>query len=303
MIDLVRRFKMELWSRSSDDPVRAKLKAVAKKLAKAYRKEAKRLIESPGTLAETEALHIALRSLTQARSAIDEMLTNEDVIRAEKANRLLAGERARLQNVIQDEKLDSYFQAGAVSVLAMNVLFLAEYAGNGDQSEPLAPSESSAVTPPTRMKITSDLLYQMHHNLFPAEKMLVASGKRNAASVEIGAVFEVTGKASNGHVHADRERLARALIAMDLTETHFALWVHSHPGTGKDCTRPSPTDLAQHKDWLQDYSADLVSAIMVQDRWIRFWGTALESGRLTLEVVGPGLIKEEPYGSVLRLEY
>jgi proteasome lid subunit RPN8/RPN11 len=301
---LIRSIEMKFWNKLPDGSVRARLNSVSKKLARAYREEAKRLITAPGTLAETEALHVALSNVRRAKAAIDEVLLKASVVTARNANALLAEQRKQLQHVIQKEKLDTHFQAAAVSILAMNLLFLAEDAGaNGHHGESHLNSDSSQARPATRMTITSDLLYQMHHNLFPAERMLVAAGTRSTDSIEIRAIFEVTGKASSGHVRADPERLARALIAMDLTETHFALWIHSHPGTGIHCTQPSSIDLAQHKDWLRDYSADLVSAIMVQDRWIRFWGNALETGCLSLQIMGAGIIKEESDGTVLRLEY
>jgi hypothetical protein len=40
---------------------------------------------------------------------------------------------------------------------------------------------------------------------------------------------------------------------------------------------------------------------MVHDRWIRFWGTALDTGKAKIEIVGPGVIKEGEHG-LYRLE-
>ncbi|MEP6708365.1 MAG: Mov34/MPN/PAD-1 family protein [Pyrinomonadaceae bacterium] len=296
--------KVKFWHKGPDDPIRTRLNSLSKRLGKVYRDEAKRMVTSSTTLAETEALHSAVRSLTETKRAIDKMLLNSPILSEEKVNDVLAGQRTRLQNAIQQQKLDSHFQAGVISSLVLNLLFLVENGvENGNHDELAIPTPTSGANQTTCIKITSDLIYQIHHNLFPAERMLVASGKRSENVVNIGAVFEVTGKASSGHVRADPEKLARAFIAMELTQTHFALWVHSHPGTGKEWTRPSFTDLAQHEDWLRDYSADLVSAIMVQDRWIRFWGTALENRCLALEVVGPGIIREESHETIFRLEF
>jgi hypothetical protein len=186
----------------------------------------------------------------------------------------------------------------------LNFLFLAEnrLLGNGNGIAAIDKTCSMESTTSQKMRINSDLLYQMRHQLFPAERMLVASGKRHTDSIDIRAVFEVTGQATAGQVRAEPDKLGQALISMDLTETYFALWVHSHPGADKGCTFPSNTDVRQHADWLQHYSSDLVSAIMVCDGWIRFWGTAVESGRLHIEVVGPGVRKEETDEVIYRLE-
>jgi len=149
--------------------------------------------------------------------------------------------------------------------------------------------------------IPSALLYQAHHTLFPAERMLVAAGRRAGETTTLGAVFEVTGANSGSHVRADPTRLARALIAMDLSGTYLAAWMHSHPGSGPEGTHPSSIDLNQHQDWIRDYSPGLLSAVVVADGWIRFWGTALETGQIEVEIVGPGIIKEDGDDYLYRL--
>jgi hypothetical protein len=153
-----------------------------------------------------------------------------------------------------------------------------------------------------RLVIPTDLLYQARCSLFPAERMLVVAGRRDGQLTGLGAVFDVTGVANGGHVDADPERLARALIAMDCSGTHLAMWVHSHPGRGATATTPSSTDLNQHRDWIRDYSPFLVSAIVVADGWIRFWGSALREERIEFELIGRGIVKEEesPDGHLYR---
>ena len=71
---------------------------------------------------------------------------------------------------------------------------------------------------------------------------------------QLGAAFPVTGEARSGHVRADPENLAKALISMEVSGTHLAAWVHSHPGTGPAATQPSGIDLNQQDDWLRDFS-------------------------------------------------
>jgi hypothetical protein len=151
------------------------------------------------------------------------------------------------------------------------------------------------------IKVETDLLYQAYHTLFPAERMLVVSGRNSGSRVTLGAVFDVTGSCSLGHVNADPQAMARALIAMDLSNTYLAAWIHSHPGTGPVATLPSTIDQRQHQDWIKDYSSSLVSVIFVSDRWIRFWGTALETGQVKLEISDYGLIKEHTDEELYRL--
>jgi hypothetical protein len=137
--------------------------------------------------------------------------------------------------------------------------------------------------------IQSDILFQCFQSLFPPERMLAVSGRRKNRQIELGAVFDVTGNASAGHVQADPRKLGQALLAMNFTDTHLAAWFHSHPGTGLPNTCPSGIDLRQHADWLRDYSSRLLSGIFVQNRYLRFWGTALDKGEIQVRIVGPGV--------------
>jgi hypothetical protein len=131
--------------------------------------------------------------------------------------------------------------------------------------------------------------------------MAVVAGRRSGAVTTLGAGFDVTGEFSLASVRADPTRLARALISMDLSGTFLAVWVHSHPGKGPGCTNPSMIDLDQQRDWARDYSDDLLNAIFVEDGWFRFWGPAVESGRIQIRLEGPGVIKEESDEHLYRL--
>jgi proteasome lid subunit RPN8/RPN11 len=161
--------------------------------------------------------------------------------------------------------------------------------------------DSQHTTPVRRVLVSSDLLYQAHHALFPAERMLVVAGRQCGDVVMLGAVFDVTGTASTWTVRADPIRLARALIAMDMSGTYLAGWIHSHPGNGAQATWPSSTDLQQHQDWIRDYTVSLLSAIVVADGWVRLWGNALESRQIVVEIIGEGISKEEQHDWLFRL--
>lgn len=151
--------------------------------------------------------------------------------------------------------------------------------------------------------IAPDVLFQAHHGLFPAERMLVASGRRTGDKTELGALFDVTGEHHAVHVQADPALLARALIAMELSGTHLACWIHSHPGVGADATHPSAIDHRQHADWIRDYTPALLGIIIVRDGWIRLWGTAIEKGTALVDVTGPGVTRESNDGDLYRLAY
>lgn len=147
--------------------------------------------------------------------------------------------------------------------------------------------------------VPSVLLYQAKESLFPPERLLVVAGQRTGDRVWLEAAFDVTGPSSAGHVRADPERLGRVLIAMERTDRFLAAWVHSHPGNGPEATRPSSTDLRQHEDWLRDYSPFLLGATFAGD-WLRFWGAALDEGKVTVRVAGAGLTLEGEDGTLWR---
>jgi hypothetical protein len=137
--------------------------------------------------------------------------------------------------------------------------------------------------------VPTDLLFQSWQSLFPAERMIVVAGRTRENKIVLGAGFDVTGSSSAGHVQADPQQLGQALIAMSASDTHLAAWFHSHPGSGGSCTLPSTTDLRQQSDWLQDYSAKLLSGIFVQDGYFHLWGSALENGQIEIELIGSGV--------------
>ena len=302
---------------------------ILEKLVASFEKELKirlkQIDSSSGNLSVTEALHSAVDNLTNAKLAIEKTLRQADLLTEDAALVLLDEQIKQTKEILQSETVSRSSQATEIGVRTLNLLFCAKQAvkqefsvitpisspeivgQNGkiiDQTNPkLFPSVIGSLTDTPRMMISSTLLYQLHHSLFPAERMLVGAGRKNGNDIEIDGIFDVTGKATTGYVKADANRLARALIVMSETERHFALWIHSHPGRGKGATHPSSTDTNQEAEWLKDYSANLVNAIVVEDRFIRFWGRALDEKRVTLEITGTGITQESENKSIYQLEF
>jgi proteasome lid subunit RPN8/RPN11 len=219
----------------------------------------------------------------------------------------MAAERARacLQNIRNQITFElgeypdehHYMQKKLTGILQITIAADQEIA----RVQPKPKAQAILSTGKPSLLVPADLLFQIYYSLFPAERMMVISGRRTGDTVVLGAAFDVTGVASGGHVSADPALLARALISMDLSDTYLAAWIHSHPGRGIQATFPSKIDLRQHAEWIQNYSSHLLSAIIVQDRYIRFWGTALEAEDLTLSVQLPGLTQEDGNDHVYRL--
>lgn len=272
-------------------------------------------------LTVTKALHTATDNLSDVKSAVRQMLRKRESFTPEAVSNLLDEQIAKTEAVLKTEPVSRSSQATEIGVRTLNLLFVARQRvkqkfsiimpsalppsqnGNLTGREQQLPVSGNSVTSLPRILISSTLLYQLHHSLFPAERMLVCAGCKKGETIEIDGVFDVTGRATSGYVKADAARLARALIAMSETGKYFALWVHSHPGTGSGMTHPSSTDLNQEAEWLKDYSSNLVSAIMVEDRFIRFWGNALDEKRVTVEITGPGVRRESETGHLYRLEF
>lgn len=223
-------------------------------------------------------------------------LQNDTPLEPERIRDLLQSLSGELAEEVKDSQADRHLYQKCLAEL-LGTLILADHR----IAEAVAESQPASGQAQTLVQIPTDLLYQIYYALFPAERMIVVSGRRAGEDIALGAAFDVTGVASAGHVQADPTLLARALISMDLSGTHLAAWIHSHPGQGVQATFPSQIDLHQHANWIHDYSPRLLSAIMVQDRIIRFWGTALEARSIHLAIKPAGLKTEESNGYVFRL--
>lgn len=307
---------------ASPSPILEKL---ATNLGRELKLRLKQVNSSSDNLHTTAALHLAVDNLTNTKSAIEKTLRQADLLTEEVALVLFDEHIEQTTEILQTETISRSSEATGIGVRTLNLLFYAKQAVkqkfsvitpislpetvgdtdkiNDETNQKLLPCVIGSLTDIPRMTISSTILYQLHHSLFPAERMLVGAGRKNGNDIEIDGVFDVTGKATSGYVKADANRLARALIVMSETEKYFALWIHSHPGRGKGATHPSGTDTNQEAEWLKDYSPNLINAIVVEDGFVRFWGKAIEEKRVTLGITGTGIVKESENESVFRLEF
>lgn len=142
--------------------------------------------------------------------------------------------------------------------------------------------------PPMTVVVPSVLLLEINQRLMPPERMLLVAGRRSGSELALCAAFDVTASdASPVHVRADGDRMRVALMAMEVSGTVLAAWVHSHPGTGMGATVPSGIDAKQASDWDRDFPR-LLAAITTADRWWRFWGPALAAPAYRIRIDGPG---------------
>lgn len=298
------------------------LKQLAKDFGKEFILRIKHANSFAGTLHLAEAIHAATDNLGNTKLAVEKALRGNDLLTGESVLSLLDEQIEKTKAILQIEIVSLSSQATEIGVRTLNLLFCAKqivkqkfslitqgvsitnYDGKSiDETTGTLLSSVAGNAEPPRVIISSTLLYQLHHSLFPAERMLIGAGRRKGKDIEIDGIFDVTGNASSGYVKADATRLGRALIVMSETERYFALWIHSHPGKGKDMTYPSSTDLNQEAEWLKDYSPNLVNAIVVEDRFVRLWGKALDEGRVQIEIVGIGIRKVSGSEPLYRLEF
>jgi len=202
--------------------------------------------------------------------------------------------------------------SGKMCRLVPTATFLVNYqvGHDGDQILRVAltwPPHSSKPAPsPSRptVEIPTELLHHGWATLFPVERMAVIGGRDTDRSTILGPVFDVTSdgpETSRVHVHADRNRLRAALIALERAGSHLAGWIHSHPGCGPGAAEPSSVDRAQHRDWIRDYTPALVSLIVVADGVVRVWGTAVEASAVQIELTGKGVAPVKGHEHVYQL--
>jgi hypothetical protein len=260
--------------------------------------------------AQTESLHSAIENLTECHTSVRRLVAAKAPVSPQSAADIVATQFANTKQIAIDGTAIPE-RAANITAKTLNLLFAASQELNSTFD--LKGHEAGTVGPnviddrPTKrqirsMELPSAMMFELRQNLFPAERMIVGAGRRADNVVTIEALFDVTGSANAGGVKAHPDRIGQALIAMSLSGTYFALWIHSHPGRGPGMTHPSGVDLRQHADWLKNYSEDLVSAIMVEDRYFRFWGTALETGAMAVSIKGLGVASVSADEHVYRLE-
>ena len=289
------------------------IRSIVKKLERALAEDSKRSVNKIpdfiGSYLITEAFHLAVDNLTDVYAAIMQFSTPRREITVNDSIDFLDGQISKCEALLLSDLISHSSQASEIVGRTLNLLFFAKQQIKRRYSLVLPKPPSSDMksldraqtsSPPRTEKaleanlvphltLHSSLLYQLYHSLFPAERMMVAAGRQEGDEIIISALFDVTGTASATGVHADPDRLGRALISMSETDTYLVAWLHSHPGSSSDATYPSPIDLRQERNWLRDYSPLLVSAIMVRDGFVRFWGKALENGKVAVRIEGPGI--------------
>lgn len=306
---------------------RLNAKPILKNLCRYLRLETKKslatLAKRSTDLYPVHELHLAIDNLTNIDAAVRKYCFSKDSVGAELALKFLSEHFEQTANLLRTEAISSSIDAGDIAMQTLNLLFAAKQRvkqefgiitalnlngtpGSSGFRKIVMPERSNvAALPPvpavSELVLSAAMLFQLRQSLFPAERMIVGAARKTDECIRIEALFDVTGEASSVGVKANPDRLGSALIAMAETDTYCGLWVHSHPGMGAGATHPSGIDLKQHADWLKDYSPDLVSAIMVKNSYIRFWGTAVESGKIAVRVEGEGVERISLTENIYRL--
>lgn len=293
--------------------VRGALTDIERSLFREWRDSLDRVTGAPCLdLRSNEELQAAIENLTDCYTNVRRLHMSAVPVGPQQAAEMIATQLASTKQFLSGDRIGSDV-ARNLAIKTLNLLFAAEQdlrqkfslnttmSATGGRS-PVKPVMSEITASGAVMRLPAAMIFQLRQSLFPAERMVVGAGRRSGRSVAIEALFDVTGVASRGGVKADPDKLGRALIAMSQSGTYFALWIHSHPGSGPEGTHPSTIDLRQHADWLRNYSEMLVSAIMVADRHVRFWGTALQDGRIAVSVTGDGISVVSAQDHIYRLE-
>jgi proteasome lid subunit RPN8/RPN11 len=126
---------------------------------------------------------------------------------------------------------------------------------------------------PNSLLVTADLTFELHHRLFPAERMIVIAGREVERRMVLTSCFDVTSESRShaAYTKADPIKLGAALIAIEKSGASLLAWAHSHPGNGASACHPSPTDLRQHTAWTLNYTP-LLGFIFTSDGYVRLWG-------------------------------
>ena len=283
-------------SRTSAQANARKMKSVINKLDRTLDRQACAVLKSlrnqtskPATIS---ALFPALRKISRLRGAL-QFFHDMSLDRPHQVHGLLHRSAQQLTKALECESA-SNAKTRSVLVDALHAVVHAE--------QTLAVDVAPSMTPgPRRVSISAELLYATFDRLFPAERMFVISGQTEFGVTHLQVPYDVTGIASAVNVQADAKLLSKALVAMAITGAHLAGWFHSHPGTGVHSTSPSEIDRRQYTDWMGMYSQALLCAIMVRDGYVRFWGKNAEQKLIDIEVIGPGVKKEDSNGLVFKL--
>lgn len=161
----------------------------------------------------------------------------------------------------------------------------------------LEPALETADAP--RVQVSTDLLFEAHSRLFPAERMLVAGGRRSGSEIVLTSLWDVTGEANSVHVAAEPRKLGDAVMAFQRTGCFLAGWFHSHPGEGPSSVGPSNIDLRNLTELRDVYSSNLAAVILSRDGYVRTFDS--DERHVAVDFRGRGLSALEGYEDVYRL--
>lgn len=238
--------------------------------------------------------------ISEIRLTVTDWLNQAEPLKPSLLRSELQGLSTRVNKLLEAEDPNHYLARRGWAKL-IHVLIEADHSLADLPVEEIGEPEPKPCIP--QVLLPCELLYQAFYNLFPAERMLVAAGRREADEIRTSALFDVTGKGNGGYVRADPLALGRALIAMENSGSFLVAWFHSHPGKGAEATHPSTIDLGQYNDWMQHFSSELTCAILVQDGWIRFWGANFEKKAYQLQLIGKGIKQEKNHGDLYRFSF
>ncbi|MBK7394405.1 MAG: hypothetical protein IPI64_14105 [Chloracidobacterium sp.] len=315
MLEQIKKFPekaLQILRSDKRDDARGSLKNVEQELRKEWN-DSLSFVSTASCLdpEQNESVQTVIENLTECHTTIRRLYNANEPVAPQAAATVIATQLSNTQKLIRAGAIGD--RAKNIANKTGNLLFAASQEiqstfgvkGHANKPEAVSPSPVQSVERKAQgpvMELPSAMMFGLRQSLFPAERMIVGAGRRSAGRVAVEALFDVTGIASPGGVKADPGLLGQALIAMSQSGTYFALWIHSHPGSGPGATHPSTIDLRQHADWLKNYSTDLVSAIMVADRYLRFWGTALDTGTIAVSITGDGVVSVSAREHIYKLE-
>ena len=120
------------------------------------------------------------------------------------------------------------------------------------------------------------------------ERLHFVTGVRIGASRTLDRMVPVPIESHSAiHAAADQTGAQQALIELDTWGHTVHGLFHSHPGQGREATRPSSTDLATHERYERG-GYPLIGAIVVRDGFVRFFSHRAD---FSISIFGEGVIQ------------
>jgi hypothetical protein len=118
------------------------------------------------------------------------------------------------------------------------------------------------------------------------ERLHFVTGLRIGASRTLDRMVPVPIESQSAiHATADQTAAQQALLELDTWGHTVHGLFHSHPGQGREATRPSSTDLATHERYERG-GYPLIGAIVVRDGYVRFFSHRAD---FSISVFGEGV--------------